>query len=111
MVNEHIVIAEAALGRFLPAGVEVHHVDENRRNNARSNLVICENHQYHRMLHARARVARAGGDPNTQKICAACGVVKQFEAFSLQARNRTSGRQPVCRECDSVRQRARREAA
>ena len=72
IVKTHIAIAEAALGRPLPDGAEVHHVDHNKRNNVPSNLVICQDKAYHLFLHVRARVVRAGGDPNTQRICHRC---------------------------------------
>jgi len=108
-INEHVLIAETALGKALPDGAEVHHVDENRRNNARRNLVICQDHQYHRMLHARARVVRAGGNPDTQKICGACGLLKPLSDFHRFARNQSNGRQPNCADCDRVRVAERRK--
>jgi transposase len=51
---EHILIAERALGKPLPAGVDVHHVNLVKHDNANTNLVICT-HQYHLDLHARMR--------------------------------------------------------
>lgn len=68
----HVAIAETALGHALPADAEVHHVDGVKWNNAHTNLVICQDHAYHMLLHARARVQKAGGDPNTQRICCHC---------------------------------------
>ena len=58
----HIVIAERALGKPLPAGAEVHHVDENRRNSVNTNLVICQDRAYHQLLHVRTRAFRACGN-------------------------------------------------
>jgi hypothetical protein len=52
---EHIRIAERVLGRPLPKGAVVHHVNEIRHDNRPSNLVICPSHSYHRMLHHRMR--------------------------------------------------------
>jgi hypothetical protein len=55
----HILIAEKALGRRLPNGAVVHHVDEDKSNDSNRNLVICENQSYHLLLHARIRALRA----------------------------------------------------
>jgi hypothetical protein len=59
------------LGRDLPAGVVIHHVDGNIKNNAKSNLVICEDDSYHKLLHARLRALQATGDPKKRQ-CAYC---------------------------------------
>lgn len=58
-VFEHILVAEAALGKFLPPGAVIHHVNGVKSDNRPSNLVICENQSYHLLLHARAK-ARVG---------------------------------------------------
>lgn len=98
---EHLLIAERALGKPLPKGAQVHHVDENRRNNTPSNLVICQDQKYHYLLHARARVVRAGGNPNTEQLCCKCKVMKPLAEFNLQASNSARGRQTQCRQCQS----------
>ncbi len=66
---EHILIAERAIGGPLPPGAVVHHVDENRANNANDNLVVCPSRAYHNLLHQRMRARDACGNPNWRKCC------------------------------------------
>lgn len=99
----HVLIAEQALGRYLPDGAEVHHADGNIRNNVNANLVICQDKAYHKLLHVRARTLRAGGNPNTDKFCADCQKCKPFEAFNVGRAHKSTGRQPICRECQKIR--------
>lgn len=63
---KHVLLAEKALGRPLPAGVEVHHVDGDGFHNAPSNLVVCPDHAYHLLLHRRARML--GYEPPVGKL-------------------------------------------
>lgn len=69
--NEHVIIAARALGRDLPKGSRVHHVDNNGRNNKPSNLVICPDQAYHAILHARQRALDACGNASFRK-CSIC---------------------------------------
>lgn len=111
---EHTAMAERAIGRPLPTGAQVHHVDGNKKNNAPSNLVICQDQAYHRLLHVRAATVRAGGDPNTHKACRDCGSVKPFSDFHRRRLCLSDGLQAICRTCKKARMRAfrlRRRAA
>ena len=95
-IYEHTVVCERALGKPLPPGAHVHHVDGNILNNSPRNLVICENNSYHKLLHIRAEVVRLGGNPNTERVCPVCGVVLPLDQFW----HRSSGRRiPGCKSC------------
>lgn len=113
-VEEHILVAERALGRQLESHRRVHHHDENGLNNANTNLVVCENEAYHQLLHARMRIIKAGGDPDIQKICGRCRNVKAKSDFHL-SRTVQDGRSRMCIACDKSRHfsspRARRMVA
>lgn len=51
---EHIIIAESVLGRSLRDGEVVHHINEDKTDNRKENLLICSR-GYHAMLHHRMR--------------------------------------------------------
>jgi len=100
-VPEHTIIAENALGKYLPVSAEVHHVDKVRTNNANSNLVICQDHVYHELLHCRMRVRESGGNPDTDKICSWCKHPKNKTEFGLLSRA-YDGLHPLCNSCKKV---------
>jgi len=108
-VREHVVVAERALGRLLPAGAEVHHVDEVRTNNANRNLVICQDRAYHVLLHVRMRIVRAGGNPDTDAWCCRCKQPRPSTEFWRRKSGEKAGRLTnVCRRCIAVRDAQRR---
>lgn len=106
--REHILIAERALGKPLPAGAEVHHVDRNRSNNAPRNLVVCPDSAYHQLLHRRQRALDACGHADWMK----CKYCKRYDApenvkqsasgsfhqscFRAYARQRYAIRKEIC---------------
>lgn len=101
-VLTHVVVAEAALGKVLPDGAEIHHVNGDSKDNAPANLVICQDAAYHKLLHVRARIVRAGGNPNTHAICSTCRQLLPKEAFNKFAAHKALGLQRNCRQCQSI---------
>ncbi len=74
-VGEHVLVAEKALGKRLPSGAIVHHVDKNPQNNAPANLVVCPSRAYHHLIHVRMRAVAACGNPNWRK----CRICKRYD--------------------------------
>src|ERR1035437_4065530 len=74
--DAHTLIVEKVLGKKLPAGAEVHHVDSDGRNNKNTNLVVCPTKSYHKLLHRRTEALEASGNPNFRK----CYYCKHWDA-------------------------------
>ncbi len=99
-VFEHILVAERALGKFLPSGAVVHHVDSVPSNNENNNLVICQNQAYHMLIHSRTRILRMGGHPDRDGICSQCHMVKpKLEFYPSKG---STGHRCNCRACQTI---------
>lgn len=85
-VFAHTIVAELALGKPLPKGAVVHHVDGDKTNNERSNLVICENSAYHTLLHTRKKAYDATGDVEKRR-CNVCGSFDGIENMKKYGRH------------------------
>ena len=96
------LIAEKALGCPMPAGVQIHHLNEDGRDDANINLVICEDEKYHKLLHHRQRIVRAGGNPDTEAICNVCNNVLPHTAFNIRKAS-IHGRCFTCRKCSNAK--------
>ncbi len=95
----HVLLAEKALGKYLPEGAEVHHHNGIRSDNRNENLVICEDRAYHFLIHARSRIVQVGGDPNIEKICGKCRTVVSRSDFHRNSRA-YDGLNQICAPCN-----------
>lgn len=100
-VLEHILIAEWVLGRSLKDEEQVHHVDEDKGNNSPSNLVICPDAAYHKLLHRRAAAVQAGF-PARYRRCKFC---KDYDAPQALAGGRDRTNSPYHNSCAAQYQR------
>jgi hypothetical protein len=99
-VLEHVLLAERALGKPLPKGAQVHHVDGDRSNNAPGNLVICDSRAYHALLHKRTRALKACGHADWRR-CRLCGQWDDPQDLRIYSAS-GSARHPGCKEVGSV---------
>lgn len=105
----HRLVAAKALGKSLPKGAVVHHVDENKLNNANTNLVLCEDEAYHQLLHLRLRIRALGGNPNTDHVCGTCGVLPRKEFYNIRTGKYAGSPLSECKACVAVRNKRRKE--
>lgn len=97
-VPEHVLIAESVIGKKLPAKAMVHHSNGDRLDNRRENLVICENREYHALIHQRIRVVARGGSPSRDKWCCGCQSLRPITEFGKSI-NRMDGLNVACKSC------------
>lgn len=74
-ISEHRLIVEKVIGKKLPENAVIHHADENRLNNENSNLVVCQDNKYHRLIHQRLNSLNACGNANWRK----CPYCQQYD--------------------------------
>jgi hypothetical protein len=71
-IHEHIFIAEKALGKLLPPKAEIHHYADHNDN---TKIIICQDREYHCLLHIRTQALKTCGHANWRK----CEYCKQYD--------------------------------
>lgn len=86
-VHQHHLVVERALGHYLRRPAEVHHVNGVRTDNVPGNLVACQDHEYHRLLHVRSDAYDACGHADWRK-CPYCGAYDDPAHMVVHARKK-----------------------
>lgn len=107
--QNHRTVVEGILGKPLPKGSVVHHIDGDTKNNVPSNLVVLPNEAYHKALHARQRIQELGYDWREYKVCGRCGIKPRTEF----TKDKTSwdGTDVLCKDCKHEHYKSRTQRA
>ncbi len=82
-VMEHILVVEGVLGKEFKHPHRIHHIDGDRSNNSKGNLVVCEDERYHQLLHTRTRALKESGSVHNRK-CKHCKKYDEPENLSIR---------------------------
>lgn len=97
----HREVVKVVLGRELLSSEVVHHVNYNRLDNRRENLVVCPDDSYHALLHCRTDAIEAGYSPDIHKYCYAHKEYHPKEEFGRNKRT-VDGLHGMCKaSCSS----------
>jgi hypothetical protein len=101
-VRESILVAEQAIEIEMPTDAVVHHWDRDPQNNKPSNLLICQDQAYHRIIHRRMLAMEACGHPEWLK-CIFCGIYSPpAELVILQRRGRVYSERWYHQTCNTA---------
>lgn len=114
--REHTWVVRRAMGKKLPPGALIHHVDGDGKNNQNTNLVVCPDKTYHALLHARQEAFDATGDYESRRCnyCKQWGNPKKDSAwaeFTVPGRQMPRAYHKTCAAAASAANRARKIAS
>jgi len=74
-IKQSLLVVEKAIGKGRPAGSIIHHVDGDKGNDSNNNLVLCEDNNYHSLIHRRERMLKECGHANYRR----CWICKKYD--------------------------------
>ncbi len=106
LVQEHRVVVEDIIGKYLPDHAIVHHLNGNRKHNNPDNLVVCPNDAYHQLIHNRTYSLVFTGSPNN-RWCPGCEQFLPLSSFFCTSRKDKNGnkkpkRSGYCKTCSNI---------
>lgn len=104
-VQAAVVVAEKALGKRLPKGVLVHHVNGDSFDDRNSNLLVCRR-GLHNIIHGRMKALDATGNARA-KPCRFC---HKYEMPGILKENGTSHFHQSCANRDAQKRRGSYES-
>ena len=103
-VHLHRWIVERVIGRKLKPKEIVHHINYNKLDNRRCNLLLCPSQAYHLLIHARTNYINKGINPDTHHFCSMHQEFLSKELFPKN-KNEWNGVNHNCKECSNSRRR------
>lgn len=103
-------LVEKRLKKRLSSKIIVHHADNNPLNDDPSNLVVCENQGYHKLLHLRTDALRVTGSVHARRCnyCGRWGIPgEDMILYSPDKRSLNSLSRAKCRSCTENRKKKR----
>lgn len=106
-IPKSVWIVEQILGKQLPLGAIIHHVDSDKTNDAKINYVVCQDKSYNNLLHRRERALKACGHASWRK----CKICKNYDdpANLVIGKRTKNGSQSIYHsECRNLKRRKNR---
>ena len=95
VVYEHVLVAEAKLGRYLKDGEVVHHIDEDKYNNSSENLMIFKTNSDHISFHSGNKDIKIDNDG----VYIALNKFEEYIICPICNKNKMYNTSKKCREC------------